>query len=63
MKLDTRKKSKLDGMVRSNSFDTQEAREAGRTKADESRDFLILLSGMKKELFQMYGMEIKIFFN
>ena len=43
--------------MRSNSFDTQEVREIGRKKAGESRSFLILCTGMMKDVFQMEGKE------
>ena len=42
MELDSRKKSRRDIMMRSNSFETQEVREVGRKEAGESRDFAIL---------------------
>ena len=39
MELDSRKKSRQDSMMRSNSFDTQEVTEIDRKKAGESRGF------------------------
>ena len=42
MELDSRKKSRRDRMMRSNSFDTQEVRDIGRKEAGELRGFLIL---------------------
>ena len=43
MGLDSRKKSRRDRMMRSNSFDTQEMREIGRKEAGESRGFSHLM--------------------
>ena len=40
MKVGSRKKSRRDRMMRSKSFETQEVREIGREKAEESRGFL-----------------------
>ena len=48
MELDSRKKSRRDSMMRSNSFDTQEVREIGRKEAGESRGFPILWMGIIK---------------
>ena len=42
MELNSRKKSRRDRMMRSNSFDTQEVREIGLKEAGESIGFLIL---------------------
>ena len=53
MELDSRKKSRRDSMMRSNSFDTQEVREIGRKEAGESRGFLILWMGIIEDVFQM----------
>ena len=53
MKLDFRKKSRWDRMMRSNSFDMQEVREIGRKEARESRGFPILCLGIKEDVFQM----------
>ena len=59
MKLDSRKKSKRDRIMRSNSFDTQEVRETGRKEARESKGFPILCRGIMKDVFQMEGKECK----
>ena len=56
MEFDFRKKSRLDRMMRSNSFDTQEVREIGRKKT-ESRSFPILWMGIVEDVFQMEGKE------
>ena len=42
MELDTRKKSRRDRMMCSNSLETQEVREIGSKEAGESRGFPIL---------------------
>ena len=42
MELDPRKKSKRDGIICSNIFETQEVREIGRKGAGEFRGFSIL---------------------
>ena len=55
MELDSRKKSRRDRMMRSNSFDTQEVREIGRKEAGESRGSPILWMGIIKDVFQMEG--------
>ena len=60
MELDSRKKSRQDRMMRSNSFDTQEVREIGRKEAGESRDILICWMGMMEDVFQMEGKECKV---
>ena len=39
MELDSRKKSRRDRMMHSNSFEMQEVREIGRKEAGESRCF------------------------
>ena len=57
MKLDSKKKSKRDRMMRSNSFDTQEVRVIDLKKAGESRDFPILWMGIIEDVFQMEGKE------
>ena len=57
MKLYSRKKSKRDRMMRSNSFDTHEAKEIGRKEAGESRGFPILCMGIMEDVFQMEGKE------
>ena len=53
MKLDSRKKSRRDRMMRSNSFDTQEVRQIGRKEAGESKGFPILCMGIIEDVFQM----------
>ena len=57
MKLDSRKKSRRDRMMRSNSSDTQEVREIGRKEAGESRGFPILRMEIMEDVFQMEGKE------
>ena len=57
MELDSRKKSRRDRMMRSNSFDTQEVREIGRNEAGESRGLSILGMGIMEDVFQMEGKE------
>ena len=59
MELDSRKKSRLDRMMHSNSFDTQKMKEIGRKKAGESRGFPILCMGIMEDVFQMEGKECK----
>ena len=51
MELGSRKKSRKDKMMHSNSFDTQEVREIDRKKAGESRGFPILRMGVIEEVF------------
>ena len=53
MELDSRKKSRWDGMMRSNSFETQEVREIGRKEAGESRGFSS--RGIIEDVFRMEG--------
>ena len=53
MELDSRKKSRRDRMMCSNSFDTQEVRAIGRKEAGESRGFLILCMGIMEDVFHM----------
>ena len=60
MELDSRKKSRRDRMMRSNSFDMQEVREIGRKEAGESRGFPILCMGIIKDVFQMEGKKCKV---
>ena len=57
MELDSRKKSRRDRMMRSNSFEMQEVRELGRKEAGESRGFPILWMGIIEDVFQMEGKE------
>ena len=60
MELDSRKKSRRESMLRSKSFDTQEAREIDRKEAGESRVFPILWMGIMENVFQMEGKECKV---
>ena len=53
MELDSRKKSKRDRLMRSESFETQEVREIGRKEAVESRGFSILCMGIMEDVFHM----------
>ena len=57
MELDSRKKSRRDRMMRSNSFDMQEVREIGQKEAGESRGFPILCMGIIENVFQIEGKE------
>ena len=57
MELDSRKKSRRDRMMRSNSFETQEVREIDWKEAGESRGFPILCMGIMEDVFQMEGKE------
>ena len=57
MELDSRKKSRQDSMMRSNSFDTPEVREIGRKEAGESKGFPILWMGTIEDVFQIEGKE------
>ena len=57
MELYSKKKSRRDRMMRSNSFDTQEVREIGRKEAEKSRGFPILCMGIIEDVFQMEGKE------
>ena len=60
MELDSRKKSRRDNMMRSNSFDTQEVREIGRKEAGEPRGFPISWMEIIDDVFQMEGKECEI---
>ena len=60
MELDSKKKSRRDSMMRSNSFDMQEVREIDRKEAGESRGFPILCMGIMEDVFQMEGKECKV---
>ena len=51
MELDSRKKSRRDRMMRSNSFDTQKVREIGRKETGESRGFPILCMRIIEDVF------------
>ena len=55
MELDSRKKSRRNRMMRSNSFDTQEVKEISQKEAGESRGFPILCMGIIEDVFQMEG--------
>ena len=57
MELDSKKKSRRDRMMRSNSFDTQEVREIGWKEAGGKRGFSILCMGIIEDVFQMDGKE------
>ena len=57
MELDSRKKSRRNKMMRSNSFDTQEVRVIGRKEAAESIGIPILCMGIMEDVFQMEGKE------
>ena len=57
MELYSRKKSRRDRMMRSNSFETQEVREIGWKEAGKSRGFPILCMGIIEDVFQMEGKE------
>ena len=58
MELDSKKKSRRDRMMRSNSFDTQEVREIGQKEAGELRGLPMLWMGII-DVFQMEGKECK----
>ena len=60
MESDSRKKSRRDRMMRSNSFDTQEVREISLKEAGESRGFPILCMGIIEDVFQMEEKECEI---
>ena len=60
MELDSRKKSRPDRMMRSNSFEMQEVREIGRKEAVESRGFTILWVGIIEDVFQMEEKECEV---
>ena len=59
MELNSRKKSRRNGVMRSDSFETQEVREIGRKAAGKLRGFPILWIGIMKNVFQMEGKECK----
>ena len=59
MELDSRKKSRLERMMCSNSFETQKVREIGWKEAGESRGFPILWMAIIEDVFQMEGKECK----
>ena len=58
MKLDSRKRNRLDRMMRSKSFETQEVREISRKEVGESRIFPILWMGII-DVVQMEGKKCK----
>ena len=58
MELGSKKKSRRDRMMRSNSFDTQEVRKIGRKEASESIGFPILCMGII-DVFQIEGKQCK----
>ena len=60
MELDSRKISRRDRMMRSNSFDMQEVREIGKKEAGESRGFPILCMGIIEDFFQIEGKEYEV---
>ena len=57
MELDSRKKSRRDKMMCSNSFDLQEMKKIGRKEAGESRGFPILCMETMEDVFEMKGKE------
>ena len=59
MKLDSRKKSRRDRMMRSKSFETRQMREINRKEAGESSGIPILLMEIIEDVFQMEGKECK----
>ena len=60
MELDSRKKSKRDSMMRSQSFKTQKVKGIGRKEAGESRGIPILWMGMIEDDFQMEGNKYEV---
>ena len=60
MELDSRKKSRLERMMRSKSFETQKVREIGRKEAEGWRGFPILCMGIMKGVFQMEEKECEV---
>ena len=59
MKLDSRKKSRRDRIMRSKSFETQELREIDWKEAGESSGAPILWIGIIKDVFQMEEKKVK----
>ena len=59
MKLDFRKKTTRDRMMRSKSFEMQEVKEIGRKEAGESRGFPFLWMGIIEDVFQMERQQCK----
>ena len=60
MDLDSRKNSRRDRIMRSNSFGTQEVREIGLKEAGELRGFPILCMGIIEDVFQMEGKKCEV---
>ena len=59
MELDSRKKSRHDRMMHSNSFHMQVVRKIDQKEAGESRGFTILWMGIIEDVFQMEGKEFE----
>ena len=59
MELDSRKKSRQDGMMRSKIFDMQEVREIGRKETGELRGISMLWMGIMEDVFQAEGKKCK----
>ena len=59
MELDSRKKSRWNSRMCSNSFEAQEVKEIGQKEAGESKGFPILYMGITEDVFQMEGKECK----
>ena len=59
MESHSRKKRRLNRMMRSESFDKKQVREIGRKEAGESRGFPVLWMGIIEDVFQMEGKECK----
>ena len=59
MELDSRRKSRLNRVMRSKSFDTQKVREIGRKETGESKGFPILWMKIMEDVFQMEGKECR----
>ena len=60
MELDSRKKSRRDRIMRSNSFEKQDVREIGWKVAGESRGFPILWMGIIEDIFEIEGKECEV---
>ena len=60
MELDSRKNSRPDRMMCSNSLNMQNMREIGQKEAGESKRFPILWMEMIEDVFQMEGKECKV---
>ena len=59
MKLDCKKQSRRNRMMRSESFETEEVREISRKEARESRGFSTLWMKITEDVFQMERKECK----